>query len=153
MIPLYIQSMFPAILLLAGSIMAVSSPAMPLFRPVEEKKAFEYLAQTANKQDVVLAQFNTSNAVPAWAPVRVITGHGPESIHFDEIQPRVDAFYQTGMGASHLSLLREFNIKYVFYGPEESGEGPSAFVDAQVLNLIYSSYRYRIYQVNAEALK
>ncbi len=34
---------------------------------------------------VVLAAYETGNPMPAWAPVRVLVGHGPESIHLSEL--------------------------------------------------------------------
>lgn len=151
LIPLYVQSFFPALLLLSGSIVTVNTPNMPLFRPADEIKAFEFLRQQVDPNDVVLAEFDTSNALPAWAPVRVITGHGPESVNLSEIAPRVNSFYQFEETSEDLKLLNEFGIRYVYYGPIER-KNRLGEPNIPGLELIYSDKGYNIYRVNLESV-
>ncbi len=71
---------FPSTLVLFfGACMALQKPSMPVFRPATEVDAFEQIADLSQTNQVVLATYTTSNALPAWAPVRVITGQAPES--------------------------------------------------------------------------
>jgi hypothetical protein len=140
--------LLPAISLLAGGVMSVSSPGLPLFRSVGELQAFEYLAKNAQKGDAVLAAYDTSTVLPAHAPVRVPIGHGPESLGGHELQPRVERFYQSGTPDSERrELLVELTIRYVFYGPLERklgdwDPGPAAF-----LAEVYRGGDYAIYRV------
>lgn len=149
MTALYVQSLLPAIILISGSLINVSNPGLPLFRSSDQAAAFERLAAISPKNAVVLAQFNTSNALPAWAPVHVITGHGPEGIHVENIQPRVEAFFSSNTNPeSKIDLLREFGVEYVFVGPDEVGSDKIYYLDSLPLTLIYSKNGYSIYQVD-----
>jgi hypothetical protein len=116
--------LFPSTLLLwTGGLAAAAIPALPLFRPAAETAAFEAIAGAMEPGAVVLAPYESANALPAWAPVRVIAGHGPESPGLAELKPRIERFYTAGTPDSErLALLREFDVKAVFWncGPHIS---------------------------------
>ena len=103
-----------------GSLIAVLSPRTPLYRPAQEVKVFQYLAQTAKADEIILASFETSNALPAWAPFRVVTGHGPEGLNSKEMRRIVERFFNSGMNeAERVDFLNEHHVSYVFWGPAE----------------------------------
>ncbi len=154
----------PLLFLLVAGTGATLRPAPPLFIPAGEAEAILDLGERVQPGEVVLASFNTSNNLPAWAPVRTLTGHGPESAHGHQINPRVEAFFQLlGNTTELLRLLSEFQVSYVFYGPEESalagqnnrqGEWEALPPDlAAALTPVYDRGGYRIYRVNHQALK
>ena len=140
---------FPStIVLLLGTTLGALRPQTPLFRPVGEVAAFEYLNQTADKDAVVLSAYETGNPLPAWAPVFVVIGHGPESIYLDELKPRVAAFYDAAApDSSRLELLTEFGVDYVFWGPAERDLGNWNPADAPYLEPVFQRGGYEIYQV------
>lgn len=134
--------------LLAGGLMVASRPQEPIFRPIDEVAAFEFLAERSGEHDVVLSAYETGNALPAWAPVFVVIGHGPESAGIKEIAPRVKAFYQEDTSDStRISLLDEFDVDYVFWGPVERlyGDWDPGIVD--FLELVFQQGDYQIYKV------
>ena len=93
---------------------------MPVFRLKDESRAFDYLRQVATPGDVVLASFDTSNALPAWAPLRVVIGHGPESVGLADLRPQVEAFYFPAPSDEETKqLLEEQGVRYVIRGPLE----------------------------------
>ncbi|MBC8506496.1 MAG: hypothetical protein ISR58_14510 [Anaerolineales bacterium] len=141
---------FPTtLILLLGSINAVRSPQIPIFRPRSEVTAFEYLDEIAHKDTIVLASYETSNALPAWAPVFVVIGHGPESVGLAELSPRVAQFYDSStLDAERLALLEEFDVDYVFWSPLERELGDWNPEQSDMLTEIYSKAGYSIYQVN-----
>ncbi|HSJ52384.1 MAG TPA: hypothetical protein VLC52_01450, partial [Anaerolineae bacterium] len=103
-----------ALILVQSSALA-ARPAEPFFRPAEEVAAFRCLADQERREAVVLSSYETGNALPAWAPVFVAVGHGPESAGMDELLPWIDAFYDTGTTAqARLALLQELDVDYVF---------------------------------------
>lgn len=107
-------------LLLFGSGTAVLNPGSPLFRPSGEARAFDCLGQLSKPGEVVLSSYETGNVLPAWAPVRVVIGHRPESANYSELQGRIQAFYASGTpDAVRRSLLSEFQVDYVFWGAAE----------------------------------
>ncbi len=151
--PRYLSLAFlSSLVLLVGGLFAVLTPATPLYQPTAEIRAFLFLAGQARSEDVVLASYNTSNPLPAWAPVHTLTGHGPESMHLDQIAPRVACVYQsTCSDASRLAFLRTFDVRYLFWGPEERKLGDWNPSGAAFLEPIYQQDGYAIYQVKAEA--
>jgi hypothetical protein len=146
-LPLWL--LFPStVLLLAGGLQAVSHPGPPLFRPKDEVAVFEFLQSQVEVSEVVLAAYETSNALPAWAPVRVIVGHGPESLNKAELEPRVTAFYAVGTSnAQRLELIRQFDVRYVFWGPAERDLGGWSPNQAGYLRPVYQSGEYQLFHV------
>jgi hypothetical protein len=138
-----------SLLLYAGGMMQVSHPQPPLFRPLGEVNAMRYLAEKVKKGDVVLAAYDTSNVLPTRAPVKVLIGHGPESLGLAEIQPRVEGFYQSQTSdAARAALLKQYGIRFVFYGPLEKNLGGWDPNGSRDLRLIYAQGGYELFAVN-----
>jgi hypothetical protein len=141
--------LFPGmlILLLVG-LLAARSPHLPIFRPVDEVKTFEFLQADADPGSVVLAAFNTGNALPAWAPVRVLVGHGPESANLARLRPQVKAFYQPDTtDGQRLALIHRYQIRYVFWGPAERSLGGWNPSQASFLQLAARNGDYFLFAV------
>ncbi len=90
-------SFVTTIFILTGGVMTAWSARSPIFVPAEAVRAYEFLAQgtgwnNSRGDQIVLASFQTSNPLPAWAPVRAVTGHGPESVNGVELRQRVRIF-------------------------------------------------------------
>jgi hypothetical protein len=135
------------IILLFGGFLTSWQPAMPVFRLNDESRAFDYLRQVATPGDVVLASFDTSNALPAWAPLRVVIGHGPESVGLAELRPRVDAFYSpTPSDEERIRFLEEHGVRYVIWGPLERKLGQWDPGTASYLKKIQEVGEFQIYE-------
>jgi hypothetical protein len=143
--PLFGLSFLSAIFLLLGGGMAAWSPSTPVFIPKSEAASFLQLSLIAKKDTVVLASFETSNDLPAWVSLRTITGHGPESIFADTIQPRIQQFFQVETtDADRIRLLDDYNIRTIYYGPSEQKLGK--------WNPGSAAYLTQIYQDAAESI-
>jgi hypothetical protein len=140
---------FPStIILVLGAFLAVLNPARPIFRPAAEVAAFTRLADASQPGQVVLAAYETGNALPAWAPVRVLIGQGPESVNLAELKPRVTQFYQVDASeTTRQELLDEFQVSFVFWGPAERSLGDWDPIQASYLELQYQSDDYAIFSV------
>ena len=124
------------------------NPVLPVFRPVSEAAAFAFLEQEAAPGDVVLASYGVSNALPAWAPVKVVSGHGPESINGGMINVEVNAFFESQPGPEKgLEFIQKYQIKFVFWGPEEKRLGNWDPQGVDYLRLVYLEDSYAIYEV------
>ena len=135
------------IILLFGGLLTSWQPAMPVFRLKDESRAFEYLKQSTTPGDVVLASFDTSNALPAWAPLRVVIGHGPESVGLAELRPRVEAFYsQASSDEERIQFLEEQGVRYVIWGPLERKLGQWDPGTASYLKKIHEIGEFQIYE-------
>jgi hypothetical protein len=96
----------------------------------------------------VLASFDTANALPAWAPVRVLAGHGPESAGLAEILPEIEAFYGKGDKViDRLGFLERYGVSLVFWGPAERALGGWAPDEEAFLKQSYHDGEYLIYEV------
>lgn len=112
--PLVALAFLPAVFLVLGALLSAWTPQEPVFIPAHEVRAYQFLRAESGKDEVVLASFAVSNRVPAWAPVRTITGHGPESTGAKEIEPRIDRFFQAGVSnEERLSLIHDYGIRFV----------------------------------------
>lgn len=137
-----------SILLLIGGISTSLSRNEPVYRPADEVEAFISLTDKNTRENIVLASYQTSNAIPAWAAVYVLTGHGPESIHLDEISPRIEAFYQVQTTDSErTAFIEDMGIDYVFWGPNERYLGGWNPEDADFLTLHYKNGEYAVFKV------
>ena len=146
---LFLPAFLSTLILLTSTALGALTPSGPLFRPAGETAAFEHLNATADNQSVVLSAYETGNPLPAWAPVFVVIGHGPESVHLEELSPRVAAFYQPGTPDSRrLALLDEFGVDFVFRGPVERALGDWNPAEAEYLSLVFQQGGYEIYRVN-----
>lgn len=120
-----------SLLLFAGSLANLREPAEPIYRPAAQVAAFAWLAEHAESGQVVLAAYSTSNPLPAWAPVRVVAGHGPESVGLADLRPEIESFYSAGgTDESRLRLLNEQRVDYVYWGAAEralDGWEPGSF--------------------------
>ena len=136
-------------LLLIGGLQAAARPDLPLFRPDGEVRAFQELERISPQNSVVLASYNTGNALPAWVSVRVLVGHGPESANLDELLPVVSAFFDgRGEAIQRGRFLEEQQVDFVFYGPFERELGGWDPDSSSNLVLRYYENGYRIYEVS-----
>ena len=140
---------FPSTLfLLVGGVSTSLNADTPVFRSAQETAVLEQLAARAAPGSVVLASYATANALPAWAPLRVLAGHGPESVNLSSVQPRVENFYRDGAtDAERQALIDEFRVAYVFYGPRERALGSWQPAQAAYLQLFAEQGEYAVYQV------
>ncbi|MBX3004754.1 MAG: hypothetical protein KF821_02880 [Anaerolineales bacterium] len=116
---LLILTAAPSTLLLwGGALQVAAQPAMPAFRPADEVALFQTLRGQPGA--TVLAAYAGGNALPAWAPVRVVIGHGPETVGLEALEAQVRAFYQgEGTALERQAFLRQHAIAFVMWGPAE----------------------------------
>ena len=133
-------------MILAGSIFTVISPSTPIYRPKSEIGLYKALSGFAEIDSVVLSSYEIGNNLPAWAPLRVVLGHGPETINFEATQSDVISFYQPSTSdQARERILNQFKVDFVIAGPIENdlaGWNPDY---RTLLNLIYENDGYAIY--------
>jgi hypothetical protein len=139
---------FSTLLLTLGAFLQAACPALPAFHPRDEVSLFQSLARQSAPGQVVLAAYETGNALPAWAPLRVLVGHGPESANYQEINPQVAQFYaQPGSDIQRLALLNRWNVRYVFWGPAERRLGSWDPRQSNFLLLVGQSGNCAVFEV------
>lgn len=137
-----------SLLLVGGSLINVSQPAPPIYQPREQVAAFEWMAERLDPGSVVLAAYQTGNPLPAWAPVRVLAGHGPESAGLEELVPELERFFSSSASdAQRLEFSRRHGVDVVFYGPAERGLDGWTPAQWPCLRLIFEAGEYQLYEI------
>lgn len=138
-----------SMILLVGGVKTALITESPVYIPGSQVSAFEFLADNAEPDSIVLTSYPTGNALPAWAPVRVIIGHGPESVGLKEYQPAIERFYSDEISdRERISLLKPFSVDYVYWG---RNEGNDDLQEINYLRKIFELGGETIYQVNWQA--
>jgi hypothetical protein len=144
-------SIVSPIFLLFGAFRSAAAGQIPAFQPANQVAAFEWLAENAESEAVVLTAFQTGNALPAWAPTFVVIGHGPESAGLQALAPRVNSYFaESGAGTQAAELLQEFNVDYVFVGEAERALGFDSPLPPPGLTEAYSEGGIAIYRVDSD---
>lgn len=140
---------FPStILLLWMGILAAKHPAPPVFLPALQVDAYEQLALIAKPDQVVLSAYPTGNALPAYAPLRVVIGHGPESADLEVLMPQVSAFYEASTSEqARLQFLCENQVDYFIWGHEERVLGDWIPHESPNLWKVYQNREVQIFRV------
>ncbi len=96
-------------------------------------------------KDVVLAPYDVSNVLPAYIPVRVVTGHGPESKNLAEIQIFVDDFFSQINLEGSKDFFNQFQISYIVF-PQTSRVDKTAWW-YQNSELLFENGDFAIYKI------
>lgn len=146
-------SFFSAMILVVGGCITAWSPRSPAFVPTGAVRSFESLDTFPSVRDrggeaIVLASYVTSNSLPAWAMVRTVIGHGPESVGGKELRKRVQCFYDSACtNLDRTTLVFELGIEYVIWGPNERRSGSWDPRGAPFLEQVYNEKDYWIFAV------
>ena len=136
------------LLLVFGNLGPIQQRTAPIYRPGSETAALEWLADHSEPGETVLVSFETGNVIPAWTDLRVFAGHGPETLHNGEKRAALRRFFDPDTDdAWRQSLLRDYGLDYVFYGPDERMLGGWDPAEAAYLAPVHSSQEYTIYRV------
>jgi hypothetical protein len=135
-----------SMLLVVAGLRVGLNPSEPAFRPAAEVAAFAWLADHAPRGSVVLASFSTGNALPAWAPLRVVIGHGPETAGLAQLRPEVEAFFESAQpDTARTDFLKAQQVAFVFFGPHERALGAWDPGQAEYLQQVYAASGYAVY--------
>jgi hypothetical protein len=133
-------------ILWAGAVHTAAAAAPPAFVPDSEIESFVWLRENAPVNAIVLTPYEAGNALPAWAPVHVVIGHGPESVGLDQLRPLVDAFYQGRFSPQIKAMLERYGVVSIWYPP---GIRPTQAIESELgLELVFSQSGVQIYAVH-----
>lgn len=120
----------------------------PIFRPVGEVAAMDWLRGAARPDDVVLSSYFSGSYLPYRSGARVYLGHYYETIHFQEKQEKVDEFFDARTDdAARVRFLSENQIRFVFYGKAEEALGKFEPARASYLNPVFENADAVVYAV------
>lgn len=94
---------------------------------------------------MVLAPYDISNVLPAYIPVRVITGHGPESKNLDQIQKFVTQFFDQENLSSNDQFLKQFWVRYIIFPKSYEIDSESWWYRNS--ELLFENNDYRVFKL------
>ncbi|KPL70775.1 hypothetical protein AC812_16660 [Bellilinea caldifistulae] len=144
----YLINFVTTFTLLAGSLDVISAKAFPLYLHKEEVQLFESVRKLIPEQSVVLADWEISTLLPAHAPVRVIIGHGPESIRAKLIREQVDLLFLKGNSLEFFKFLKEEQVDYWILSKSKTPRFMKPGSEMEFLNKITENSKYIIYKVS-----
>ncbi len=118
--------------------------AVGIFLEYDYATVFTWLDSRTESTDVVLAAPIPSAWIPGWAGARVVYGHPYETLDADTKLQQVQDWYDgKDSSASCDTILKQYNVRYVLYGPEEQKLGHTTCLDD--LHLIAQSGGVSVY--------
>ena len=136
------------IFLLWGASMRASQPTSPIFIATPQAEAFLALKKIAPQDSIVLSSFEVGNSLPAWAPLRVVQGHGPETVHLPEWQSDIKRYFLDNQGQESCGkFFNERNIEFLFWGPNEQESWNWNPESKDCMKQVYNSDEFKIYQI------
>lgn len=119
------------------------------FIRVSEYDAYQFLETQVKGTDVVFSSLNTGAFIPALTGARSFLGHWAQTLDFQNKRTLVDAFFNAATtDDQRLQLLGEYNVGYLFYGPEEAKLGDYDPTDSPFLTEVYQNDDVTIYAVD-----
>jgi hypothetical protein len=113
---------FPTVIIFIGAVQSVVSPTLPIYRQAGEIEIFSYFSDENFSNKTVLAEYSISNALPAWANVKTIIGHGPESIDLAQNNEIIENIFMNKISSNQIvEYLCRCNVSFIIIGPQQSG--------------------------------
>ena len=131
-----------ALILFSGGLMASINPQGPVFIPKTEMDAFGAIGKVSKNWDVVLGPYQASNAIAAWIPVRVLAGHGPESVNLKQVELDIEQFNRTSDDKERLQFINQNKINFILSSPDNHALDGKPFTQK-----IFGNRDYVVYQI------
>lgn len=126
----------------------VPYPSQVMYPLTDFYQALQWLENNTRHEQIVLSQLTAGNYIPAYAGNFVFLGHQGETPHFDQRWQQVMNFYSgTMIDAAAYQFLKQENIVYVFYGPQEKENTKNDINRYPFLKPVFERPYVTIYQV------
>lgn len=137
------------ILLLAdvSRIAALTQPD-PFFRPADELAAVEWLRAQEDGRAVILGDYQTGNLVAAYTGHPVMLGHWAETAEYEGKVTAVAQFFDAATpDTQRQTLLQQFNVRYLWFGPREQALGQFQPDIVPYLTAVYQNNTITLYAI------
>ena len=141
--------LLPSTLLLSlGGAAEALSGSGRVFLSGDEMAAYAWLDAHAPPGAVVLSSEQVGLIAPSRAPVRAVLGHGFETPYYARKTAEIAGFYSGDMPmAERSSLLAKYDVRYVWWGPDERALGAIDPASLPWLKPAYVQAQVTIYDV------
>lgn len=131
-----------------ASLPMVPYPPQVMYPLTDFYNGLKWLDNNTDHSSVVLSKVTAGNYIPAYSGNFVYLGHGSETPHYDARVGSVDLFFSGTLSDSDAEkFLKNENITYVFYGPQEKENNIEDIKKYPFLKPVYQSNLVIIYKV------
>ena len=134
-------------LLLNDMFFHIHADPFPVYIHKDKIEAFKWLQRNTQSSEAVLSSYQTGNFIPGWSGNKVFIGHWAETINTSEKFKLLNLFFQSENDQIRKNILATYNIKYLFYGPEEQRLGHFNPFNELYLLEVFKNPRVSIFQV------
>ena len=134
------------LILIGGAYLTALSADQPVYLEKDQVSAYRYFQDITYQDQIVLGAYRTGNSLPAFVPVRVLVGHGPESYQGKEYLRSIKKIFNDKTEMDYrIEFLVKNKVEYIFWGPEERIIGGWNPNQSDYLIKVYSSNEYQIF--------
>lgn len=131
-----------------ATIPLVPYPPQVMYPTNDFYNGLKWLEQNTNRDTVVLSKITAGNYIPAYSGNFVYLGHIAETPHFNERTKKVDEFFSGNLNEeTALKFLKNENINYIFYGPQEKENSQKDISGYSFLKPVYKSNLVTIFKM------
>jgi hypothetical protein len=120
----------------------------PFYLNRDEVNGLDWLERNGSGNDVVISSLDIGQYVPALTGKTAFLAHWAQTINYHEKVGFVEQFFSDQTDDElRKELIRDYGIRFVFYGPAENSMGDFDPSEAVYLEKVYSSPAVEIFQV------
>jgi len=152
---LFLLAVLPTNLyLLAWRVVDLSRHDYPYYLYRDDVEALHWMEENTDSDDVVLSSFTIGHYIPGLAGNRAFLANAVMTMDSDRKQEMVEAFFNPATSdAEREAWLRQYGVRYVFYGPAERKIGTYDPAQSPLFAEAFSSGDVYIYAVRSEGTK
>lgn len=110
--------------LVAWRVIDLSRHEYPFYLHRDEVRAMRWLEEQTPSDEVVLSSFVVGHFVPGLTGDRAFLGNAVMTLDFNRKREMVETFFSPATSESEReALIRQYDVRYVFYGPAERALG------------------------------
>lgn len=142
----YSLNFLTTLFFLIGAMITITGKPFPLFLSQNETQLFKVVQQNIPDQSVVLAEWELSTLLPAHAPIRVVIGHGPESIRGSAINEKMEILFSQGTPGDFEQFLQEEKVDYWIMNKERVPYFFKSNFELEFLSKQYENSKYILFE-------
>ncbi len=127
----------------------VPYPSQVMHPLVDFYAGLKWLETNTGRSTVVLSKITAGSYIPAYSGNFVYLGHAGETPHYDNRVTQADRFFSGVMTDDDAyQFLKQENINFIFYGPQEKENASEDINRYPFLKLVFDQPLVKIYQVD-----
>ena len=149
---LFLLAVIPTNLyLVAWRILDLGRHDYPYYLYRDDLEAIRWLEETTDPEDVVLSSMVIGHYIPGLSGNRPFLSNSVMTIDSAHKEERLHAFFDPATSNTERNaFLRQYDIRYLFWGPAERALGPFNPEESGLFERVFSSGQTQIYRVQLQ---